>query len=344
MAPGGCSFPSASSLPSGRWLSTDSPDSSPLTPEHPTPSHPRLTANPSRRTDPRPAQYPLERRAARQPVVARVERPGDALAPRRAAPAGTARPIEPAVPRTAPDAIGAPRAIRRARYRIPAAQTAKALARRHARPRPARQIHVIGAADQSPRTRPRNPRAAPAPIRRARQNLGINPRAAPPQSESANDRRPNPPPQPTQHPTPRHPAGIPPGQRIEPLVIHRHFPHRNEAHVPAPFRVLPFCQPGPLGPGAGSAGFMNGSPAASRIRRTAPDSRSTRSSTPGTCLPNCTSPSNTRPPPRTARRNRSGSSRPRLPLASPATTRSRPARRCTGAASPSRTRTRCRCS
>lgn len=179
-------------------------------------------ANSPRRADARPAQNPLERRAAGQPLVARIERPGDALAADDATPAETARPIRPAVPRAAADAVCSPRAVRRARHRVPAAQTAEALARRHARARSAGKVHVIGAADQSSRTRPRNPGAAPAPIRRARQNLGVDAGAAPAKGEPANDRRPDGAPQPPQHATPRPRPGKPPGQRIEPSIVHPH--------------------------------------------------------------------------------------------------------------------------
>lgn len=179
-----------------------------------------LAADPPRRTDARPAQDPLERRAARQPLVARIERPGDAVTTDGATPAETARSIWPAVSRAASNAVGAPRAIRWARHRVPTAQPAETLTWWHARPRSTGEVHVVGTADQSSRTRPRNPGAAPAPIRRARQDLGIDARAAPANREPANHHGPNCPPEASQDPTPSQPAGIPLGQLVEAHVVH----------------------------------------------------------------------------------------------------------------------------
>jgi hypothetical protein len=78
------------------------------------------------------------------------------------------------------------------------------------------------------------------------------------------------------------------------------------------------------------------------VTRNAPDPRNSPNSTRGTCLPNCTNPSSTRPIPRTAHHNHWDSSKPRPRPACPVTTHSRPTHRCRDVECQWRSRTRYR--
>ena len=184
------------------------------------PQHPRSAANPARGADTGSAQQPLERRAAGQPFVARVQRPGDALAPRGSASAGPAHAVETAGARATADAVSTPRAGHRAGNGVRATQAAKALAGRHAGPGSAGQVHVIGTADQSRFARARKTRLATAAICRAGQELGIDSSAAMVNDEPAEDRCRNDAPDAAQHGPPRVPAGEPFGQVVKPPLVH----------------------------------------------------------------------------------------------------------------------------
>ncbi|MCD6029518.1 MAG: hypothetical protein K0S78_1692 [Thermomicrobiales bacterium] len=189
-------------------------------PRHLVTTRQRSAANPAWRADARTAQDPLERRAASQPFVARIECPGDALAPRRPASTRAASAIGATESRATANAMRAPRAERRAGDRIRAANPTKALARRHARTRPTGEAHVIGAAHQPRHTRTGDTRATAAAILGARQNLCANVRPAPSNPDARDDRRPHDTPDAAQHAPPRIHTSKPLGQGIKSVLLH----------------------------------------------------------------------------------------------------------------------------
>jgi hypothetical protein len=202
-----------------------------------------LAANSPRCANAWATQDALERGAARQPLVAGVERPGDALASRGTATPAAACPIEPAVPGAAADAIGAPVAIGRTRHRIAAAYPPKALTGRHARPLPTGQVRVVRAADQPARTRPQHPGIAPATILGARQNLGPAANRVSTNGKSGDNRRPNEAPSAPEYAPPGVRPGQPPDQIVKSLLVHRSSSkHRVAAapHLQGPSGSFPF--------------------------------------------------------------------------------------------------------
>ncbi len=211
------------SLPRGATSRTRRNDNRPITqlPQHPNTPSP---TDPAWRADSGAAENPRKRRAAGQPFVARIERPGDALAASLTTPARPAGAVETTESRAAPNTIRAPLASHRAGDGVPAAQPTEALAGRHTRSGSAGKVRVIGAADQPRFAGARDTRLAATAILGARQYLRVDAGAACTHSEATEDHRPNGSPDAAQHAPPRVPAGVPFGQVVKPALVHSSSP------------------------------------------------------------------------------------------------------------------------